>query len=181
MRRWLVASDGDRQAKGLLVRKLLRTIRFDDSDARVYDVAADSGEWALSGAFQFAAIEPGAITGKTRQAFANGFLGLTSFGRSTFATVGEATDQEIAQMERRLAEHFVARYSAPSLEAAFPIADDEIRFALDLCRDVPINTVFTVRRFFDDTSQIREEFRTIRPPSGEPRHARIWAVEQEPE
>lgn len=163
------------------MRKLLRTIRFDDSDTHVFDVAAEAGEWALSGAFEFGALEPDQMKGKVRQGFANGFLGLASFGRSTFATVGEIEDVDIAQIERRLAEHFVARYGAPSLEAAFPVAGDEIQFVLDLCKDVPINTVFTVRRTLDNKGRIKEEFRQIRPPSGEPQHARIWTVEPEPQ
>lgn len=163
------------------MQKLLRTIRFDDSDTRVYDLAAEAGEWAISGAFVFAALEPDQIAGRTRQAFANGFLGVASFGRSTFATVGEASDYDLAQIERRLAEHLVAHYGAPSQEAAFPFVGEEIRFVLDLCRDVPINTVFTVRRILDDKGEIKEEFRTIRPPSGEPQHARIWTIEADPE
>ena len=61
------------------------------------DLAAEAGEWAVSGAFQFGATEPQDMTGKLKQAFANGFLGVDSFGRSTFATVGEATDAEIAR------------------------------------------------------------------------------------
>jgi hypothetical protein len=162
------------------VRKLLRTIRFDDSDARVFDLAAEPGEWAVSGAFEFAALAPEAVTGRARQAFANGFLGLASFGRSTFATVGEATDFDLAQVERRLAEHLVTRYGAPTIEAAFPAAGDEIRFVLELTKDSPINTVFTVRRRLDGKGAIREELRTIRPPSGAPQHARIWTVEDDP-
>ncbi|MGD9830923.1 MAG: DUF6505 family protein, partial [Hyphomicrobiaceae bacterium] len=72
--------------------KLLRTIRFDRSDERVYEVAAAESEWAVSGAFAFAGVEREALVGKVRQAFANGFLGLPSFGRSTFAVVAEAGD-----------------------------------------------------------------------------------------
>jgi hypothetical protein len=34
--------------------KFLRTIRFDASDDHVFDRAAEPGEWAVSGAFEFA-------------------------------------------------------------------------------------------------------------------------------
>ncbi len=163
------------------MRKFLSTIRFDESDARVFDVAAEAGDWAVSGAFQFGALDADQIQGKVRQAFANGFLGLASFGRSTFATVGEAEERDIAQIERRLAEHLVAHYGAPSLQIAFPFAGEEIRYVLDLCQDVPINTVFTVRRMLDDKGRIKEEFRKIRPPSGEAQHARIWSGEPDPQ
>jgi hypothetical protein len=156
--------------------KLLKTIRFDASDERVYELAAAPEEWAVSGAFAFAALPGEALVGKARQAFANGFLGLASFGRSTFATVGEASPADLEAIERALALHLVARHGAPGLEAALPAAKEEVRFVLDLCRDVAINTVFTVRRTRDAQGEIKEEFRTVRPPTGEPLHAKVWTV-----
>jgi hypothetical protein len=83
------------------------------------------------------------------------------------------------EIEARLAEHFVTHYGAPDLEAALPAAREEIDFIAELCRDALVNTVFTVRRVFDAAGRIKEEFRTITPPAGEPRHARIWTVEPE--
>jgi hypothetical protein len=156
--------------------KLLKTIRFDASDERVYETAAATEEWAVSGAFAFAGLVAETIAGKTRQAFANGFLGLANFGRSTFATVAEATPADLDEIEQRLAAHFVAAHGAPDIAAALPAAKEEAAFVLDLCRDAQLNTVFTVRRTFDAQGRIKEEFRTIRPPTGEPQHARIWKV-----
>jgi hypothetical protein len=156
--------------------KLLRTIRFDASDERVYETAAAPGEWAVSGAFAFADLGPDALTGKTRQAFANGFLGVASFGRSTFATVAEATPADRAEIESRLADHFVARYGAPGHAAALTAAREEVDFVAELAGGAPINTVFTVRRTLSADGAAKEEFRTIRPPAGEPLHARIWTV-----
>ena len=114
--------------------KLLKTIRFDASDERVFELAAAPEEWAVSGAFAFAGLAPEAIVGKARQAFANGFLGLASFGRSTFATVAEATHADLEGIERALALHFVAEHGAPGLEAALPAAKEEARF---VARSVP--------------------------------------------
>jgi hypothetical protein len=156
--------------------KLLKTVRFDASDERVFELAAAPEEWAVSGAFAFAGLSAETIVGKARQAFANGFLGLASFGRSTFATVAEATPEELAAIEDALARHLVAAYGAPDLEAALSAAREEAAFVLDLCREAPINTVFTVRRTWDPAGQIKEEFRTIRPPAGEPLHAKVWTV-----
>jgi uncharacterized protein DUF6505 len=156
--------------------KLLKTVRFDASDERVFELAAAPEEWAVSGAFAFAGLSAETIAGKARQAFANGFLGLASFGRSTFATVAEATPDELAAIEDALARHLVTAYGAPDLEAARPAAKEEAAFVLDLCREAPINTVFTVRRSWDPTGQIKEELRTIRPPAGEPLHAKVWTV-----
>ena len=159
--------------------KLLRTIRFDSSDERVFELAAASDEWAVSGVFAFSHLAPAEVTGKTKQAFANGFLGVASFGRSTFATVSEADQAEADEIAFRLAQHLVEAYGAPDTETAWPVAQEEVSFILGLCRDVPINTVFTVRRVFAPDGQIKEEFRTIKPPTDEPLHARIWTVEPE--
>jgi hypothetical protein len=156
--------------------KLLRTIRFDASDERVYETAAAPGEWAVSGAFAFAQLGPDELTGKTRQAFANGFLGVASFGRSTFATVAEGGGADRAEIEARLADHFVARCGAPSREAALAAAREEVDFIADLSGGTLINTVFTVRRTRTAEGATKEEFRTIRPPAGEPTHARIWTA-----
>lgn len=156
--------------------KFLRTIRFDASDELVYDIAAEPEEWAVSGAFAFAHLPREAVAGKVKQAFANGFLGLESFGRSTFATVAESDGDDFARIEQRLAEHFVERYGAPGLEAALPAARDETEFVRDLCQGVFVNTVFTVRRFYDKTGEIKEEFRTIKAPGDQPLHTRIWSV-----
>lgn len=156
--------------------KFLTTIRFDMSDDTVFERAAPPNEWAVSGAFAFAGCEPDGLAGKPRQAFANAFLGLGSFGRSTFASVAEITDSELADVEAVLAEHFVTEYGAPDAEAALPAAREETAFVRDLCKESLINTVFTVRRTFDEDGQIREEFRTIQAPSSQVMHSRIWDV-----
>ena len=156
--------------------KLLKTIRFDASDERVFEVAAAPEEWAVSGAFAFADLAADAIAGKTMQAFANGFLGLSSLGRSTFTTVAEAAPEGLEEIEQRLAAHFVSAHGAPGLEAALLAAREEAQFIVDLCRDVAINTVFTVRRTHTGSGRIKEEFRTIRRPTAELPHARIWTV-----
>lgn len=156
--------------------RFLKTVRFDASDERVFERAAAPEEWAVSGAFAFADLSPETTRGTTRQAFANGFLGLSSFGRSTFAVVTEAAAEEVAAIEDALAGHLVAAHGAPDIEAARCAAREEIAFVGDLCRDAPINTVFSVRRTWDRAGQIKEEFRTIRPPAGELPHAKIWTV-----
>lgn len=159
--------------------KFLRTVRFDETDGRVYDRAAMAGEWAVSGAFAFAAADPAAVTGKLKQAFANGFLGLGSFGRSTFATVGEITEAELGAVRDVLAGHFVAQYGAPDPAAALPVAEVEIEFVRDLVEKVTINTVFTVLRRFDAEGEIREEFRIIEAPRGVEQHGRAWTIDSD--
>lgn len=154
--------------------KFLRVIRFDQSDEQVFATPAVPDEWCISGGFEFADADPSELVGKTRQAFANGFLGVPSFGRSTFATVGEIAEGAHEDVVRALARHFIEVYGAPGETEARAAAEEEAAFVRDLCAGVPINTVFTVRRVLDD-GEIREEFREIAAP-GEPKHARIWDV-----
>ena len=98
--------------------RILRTIRFDSSDEHVFVTPAGSDEIALSGAFAFAGIGKEEIRGKTRQAFANGFMALPSLGRANFVSVGEADENEISDAIEALARLFVEDYDAPDLGAA---------------------------------------------------------------
>jgi hypothetical protein len=70
---------------------LPRTIRLDPSDTFVYALAAEPGEWAVTGTFLFFGADPAGFAGKQRQAFRAGFLGIDSFGWSTLAVVTPAT------------------------------------------------------------------------------------------
>jgi hypothetical protein len=155
--------------------KFLKTIRFDPSDTHVFDKAAGTDEWAVPGGFAFAGQSESGLTGKRKQAFSNGFLSLETFGHSTFTSVAEISADQVEILVLDLARHFVDHYGAPSLQEAAPAARGEMDFVLDLCRELPINSVFTLRRYFDKAGEIREEFRTIDPP-GERLHTRIWDV-----
>ena len=148
--------------------KLLKSIRFDPSDTFVFDNAAEPGEWAIPGSFSFASAAEGDISGKQKQAFSNGFLSLQSFGHSTFVSVANIGDTELASVEARLAGHLMDCYGAPSLTDALAAAKSELAFAIDICADVPINTVFTLRRHFDEDGAIREELRILETSNLEP-------------
>jgi len=157
--------------------KLPRTIRLDTSDPHVFGHAAEPGEWAVGGAFAFLNDRPDGLSGKRRQAFANGFLGLGTFGWSTFVSVASADEADVAAAVQALGAHFVAAHGAPDLAAALPVARDEVGFALDLCREHPVNTLLAVSRSHDQTGGIREQIRVIQPPRDKD-HARIWAIEE---
>lgn len=155
--------------------KFMKTIRFDPSDSFVYEKAAEPDEWAIPGGFAFAGAAENTLVGKSRQAFSNGFLSLETFGHSTFVSVTEASAERIDALTRHLAQHFVDCHGAPSFEEATTVAQGEIDFALELCRDVPVNSVFALRRFFDEAGELREEFHLVKPP-GEKLHARVWDI-----
>ncbi|MEM7238787.1 MAG: DUF6505 family protein [Pseudomonadota bacterium] len=146
--------------------RLARTLRFDVSDSQVFELAAEPDEWAISGAFEFSDWGESDLKGKKRQAFANGWLGLETFGRATFIAVSEITESEFGGAVHTLAAHFVERYSAPSIDAALPIATEELNFMRAMCEDHDPNTLLIVERKLVDAG-VSEAFRTIRPQDAE--------------
>lgn len=140
--------------------KLARTIRLDQSDANVFEVAAESGEWAISGGFEFSNWTDQDLTGKRRQAFANGWLSLESFGRATFVAVTQIEPEELEKLADALAAHFVHYYGAPDAEAALGVARGEIDYMQELCEEHEPNTLLAVSRELSDGG-IREQFRFI--------------------
>jgi len=150
-----------------------RAIRLDQSDTRVYAVAAEPGEWAIPGAFAFHDAEPETLAGKARQAFVHGFLGTLSFGWSTLVEVAEIDATEFAEVVERLAAHFIARYGAPDLQTARPLARAEAEFAASLCEH-KVHTLLAVERSFG-AEGIVERFKVIRPPRGTV-HTKIWTI-----
>lgn len=142
--------------------RLARTLRFDESDERIFEVVAEPDEWAISGAFEFSNWTADDMTGKPRQAFANGWLGLESFGRATFVATAQIEDAEFAALVDRLAQHFVDRYGAPDLAAARPVAEEELRFMAGMCEDHDPNTLLVVQRELVEAG-VSESFRAIKP------------------
>ena len=55
---------------------LARAIHFDESDRNVFHAPARTGEWCVSGGFEFSNWSEGDLSGKARQAFANGWMGV---------------------------------------------------------------------------------------------------------
>ena len=145
---------------------LARAIHFDESDQRVYFNPARTGEWAISGGFEFSNWSEADLTGKARQAFANGWLGVETFGRVTFVAVTTIEPAEVEALTDALAQHFVDVYGAPSLEAARPVASEEIDHMADLCAEHEANTLLTVARELTDAG-VKEQFRSIAPAEAE--------------
>lgn len=155
--------------------KFFRTIRFDSSDEHVFERAALSDEWAIPGGFLFSRQDPAALTGKARQAFANGFLSLASGGHATLVSVADIRNDERESLTAGLAKLFVDQFGAPDEQSAANAAAEEIGFVTDMCAGLPINTLMALSRAVDEAGEIRETFRIIEPPSGTP-HTRIWDV-----
>lgn len=146
--------------------KLARAIHLDESDMQIFFNPARTGEWAVSGGFEFSNWSEGDLTGKPRQAFANGWLGIETFGRVTFVAVTAVEPAEVDALTDALAQHFVTYYGAPSVEAARPVASEEVAHMVELCEDHAPNTLLTVARELTE-SGVRESFRSIKPDSAE--------------
>jgi Family of unknown function (DUF6505) len=155
--------------------KLLKTVRADPSDTFIFDQAAEPGEWAISGTFMFAQLNPAALSGKGRAAFRAGFLGIDSFGWSTLAQIVETSAEERAAAVEQLAARLVERFGAPDLMTARPAAEEEIAFAASLC-DHPAGMLVAVsRRHENDVTH--EAFRTLRS-NGRTRPAPVFTFLQ---
>ncbi len=144
--------------------KLARAIHFDDSDTRVFHSPARTGEWCISGGFEFSNWTEGDLAGKAKQAFANGWLGLETFGRASLVAVAPVESFERDALAQSLARHFVEIYGAPSIEAALPTALEEIDQMIDLCEEQPANTLLTVARELTEAG-VRESYGMIEPQS----------------
>ncbi len=105
---------------------MLRTIRLDPSDTFVFPLAAEPGEWAVTGSFLFWGRDVGSLAGKERAAFRSGFVGVDSLGFSTLVVCQPIKPEERAAAIEALAAHLVAKLGAPSLDAARAAAEEEI-------------------------------------------------------
>lgn len=148
------------------MQKLARTIHFDDSDRNVFARPAESGEWAIPGGFEFSNWSEGDLTGKARQAFANGWLSVEGFGRATLVAVAQIEAAELEAVTRRLAGHFVTLYGAPDIEAALSVAREEIAYMQDLCAEHDPNVLLVVQRELTEAG-VKESFRAITPAEAE--------------
>lgn len=140
--------------------QLARAIHLDESDMNVFHSPARTGEWCVSGGFEFSNWGQGDLTGKARQAFANGWLGAETFGRVTFVAVAAIDAGEYEALVDSLAQHFVEIYGAPNLEAARPVAREELDHMRELCDGHDPNTILTVARELGEIG-VHESFRVI--------------------
>ncbi len=139
--------------------RLPRTIRLDVSDTLIFPAAAAPGEWAVPGGFCFWD-DDDTLSGKRRQAFRAGFLGVASFGWSTLVEVAEASAEARRAARDALAAHIRTTFGAPDDAAALAAAEEEIAFAESLCAEHAPGTALALERRFEG-GELRETFRTL--------------------
>jgi hypothetical protein len=152
--------------------KLLRTIALDRSDTFIFDVPAEPGDWAVSGAFRFCDRDPAKLSGKDRSAFRCGFLGVRSWGWSTLVQIVHATEDDRRILSELLAKQLVERFGAPDLATARLAAEEEVAFAQSLCTH-PVSALIAVHRSASD-GEVRESFRRLRLREGQG-HSRAFS------
>jgi Family of unknown function (DUF6505) len=152
--------------------KLLRTIALDRSDTFVFDMAAEPGDWAVSGAFRFCDRDPAKLGGKDRSAFRSGFLGVRSWGWSTLAQIVHASEDDRRALVELLANQLVERFGAPDLATARLAAEEEVAFVQLLCA-YPISTLIAVHRSASN-GEVRESFRRLQLREGQ-RHGKAFS------
>ncbi|MGX9962358.1 DUF6505 family protein [Roseomonas sp. F4] len=142
-----------------MTRHLPRCLRLDPSDTVIFEQPAEPGEWAVPGGFEFWDTPPETLSGKRRQAFRGGFLGLSSFGWSTLVEVAEVSEVEHAAALAALARRIRTHHGAPDDAAAMAAAREELAFAESLCNHPP-GTVLALSRRIEE-GEVRESFRTL--------------------
>lgn len=160
-----------------LGNRFLRAVRLDASDTQVYERVARPGEWAVPGTFAFWDTNPSRLTGKAKQAFANGFLGTESLGWTTLVEVDAISAGELEAVLDRLARYFIEHWGAPDYAAAMEVAREEAAFAASLC-DQPVHTLLAMVREVSEEG-IVENFRVVPPPSAiDHSKVRLWGPDE---
>jgi len=139
-------------------------------------LAAEPGEWAVTGTFAFYNADPVSFSNKEQLAFKNGWLGTKSFGRTTFVEAVAITEEQFDAVVDRLADHLGDHYGAPDREAAIGAARHEAEYTADLC-DHPAGTLLAIEREISDEG-VSERIKVI-PKKEDGAHAKIWSVVEE--
>ena len=163
--------------------KLLRTIALDPSDTFVFDVAAEPGDWAVSGAFRFCDRDPAKLSGKDRSAFRSGFLGVQSWGWSTLVQIVPATEDDRRTSGGTPCRNNWSNGSARRiLQPRALAAEEEVAFAQSLCTH-PISALIAVHRSASD-GEVREVIPQIAAAARgrrTARRSRSWRCEDDTE
>ena len=152
---------------------LAKTVQLDPSDLHIFERPAENGEWAIAGTFSFVDSDPAAWSKKQKLAFQSAWLGIGSFGYSTFVQATTISSAEYEQLLLTLTAHLTDQYMAPSLEAATNAARQEIDDMATLCNHPP-GTLLAIERTMDGQN-ITEKTRII-SSSGEHAKPQVWTT-----
>jgi len=155
--------------------RLLRAVRFDATDERVFPIAAAEGEWLVTGSFLWAGVDPERLDRKMRLAFAQGFLGIESFGFASFATAAPIEPDAARALEDRLTHRLLEQMGAPDRATAARAAAELLADSAALARDLPEGALLAIERRIDpESGGVAERIRKLEAPPG--LHARVFEI-----
>lgn len=146
---------------------------MDASDVNVFELAAEPGEWAVTGTFLFVDDMPDTMLRKRKLAFASGWLGVESFGWSSLVQVSHTDDDTYNATVRAVAGHLFKNFGAPDMLAALKAAGEVVEEAAVLCEAQDAGTILAVQRDADLTG-IAERVRVVNKT--ESMHAPVWSI-----
>ncbi len=157
--------------------KLPKTIQLDVSDTQVFEMAAQPGEWAVTGSFRYSDVDPDTFNRKQRFAFQSAWLGVETGGHSTFVQVTSASPEDLESVAGKLADLFVRDFGAPDQATALPVARDEVRYVSELC-EFDDGTLLSLTRE-PGPDGVREVVRPVPTSTGTDQPFRIWEIVEE--
>ena len=139
--------------------KLLRAVRLDDSDDRIFRGcgAARDGEWVVTGGFAACDFENAPRCDPPCHCQSS-FLSAGSTARCSIAEVVEAPESEADALVDALAWHFVKALGAPSWQVARAAAEDEVRHVSEVCETLAPEVWITVKRRRSPTGDLEEQY-----------------------
>ena len=143
------------------MHKLPKVVRLDESDLQVYEHAAEPGEWAVPGSFEFINDSIESLTDKRLQAFRSGFLGIKTSGRSTLVAIDTLDPDEYQNAINQLTVNILSNHGISDRSTALNMATEEIRYAETLC-EYDAGTILALDREFT-SDEIKESFKKFVP------------------
>jgi hypothetical protein len=127
--------------------KLLRAVRLDDSDERVFIAcgAARDGEWVVSGGYAVCDFA-NARRCEPSCRCESSFIAVESRARCSIAEVDEVSESDLETQADALAWHLVRQWGAPSWEEARRVAGEEVRHTAEVCETLSPEVWITVQR-----------------------------------
>ena len=115
--------------------KIAKTVLLDQSDQKVFPITAKHGEWAVTGTFLFTDIDPTECSKKQQIAFRDGWLGIDTFGFSTFVQITTLSPDHKENVNRQLSTFIYETFAPPGMLYAIDAAKKELDDMIWLIND----------------------------------------------
>jgi hypothetical protein len=141
------------------MKKFLKAVRLDDSDAEMYLAggACAENEWVCSGGFAVCDLAAGYRCNPRCHCDAS-FLSISSRARCTLAEVVEIDAGDLEIFKDSLTQHLMFDWKAPDHATARAIAEEEIDYTTSLCEGFPADVWITVTRTPGENGALDEKY-----------------------